>query len=184
MTHKIYIMFSFEWTNSYEAYEYVFNCRTGQIADDHGELDGDESDFRYVIAVGGLTRMSDMEWDAMGNDIFEDDLKDIGKVLAKHAGFNIKHLLRKQPENGEAIFVWEWTGGVTESTPDGPGEGWSETEYLGELSELKITRTSYEAEDVVLGIEKTNPIPVEPKIIIASTPKTNSVWWNLWKKKL
>jgi len=159
--HKTYIMFSFEWTDKYQSYEYAFNCRTGQMTEDHGELDGDESDFRFVIAVNGLTRMSDIEWDAVNNDLFNDDLVEMGKVLAKQAGFDIHHLMRRQPENGEAIFVWEWQGGMTESSANGPAEGWSETYYLGELSELKINKPSYESEDVVLGIEKVEPKPIE-----------------------
>lgn len=174
-----YVMFSFEWSKDYQAYEYAFNCQTGQIAEDHGELDGAEEDFRYVIALNGLTRLSYMEWDALGNDIFEEeDLVQIGKFLAKQAGFDVRHLMRRPPNEGEAIFVWEWHGGVTESSANGPGEGWSETYYLGELSELKLIKPTYDAEDVVLGIDESKPKPV-----IAVTPKTDSVWWNLWKKK-
>jgi hypothetical protein len=177
MSSRTYIMFMFEWSKDYQAYEYCFNCQTGQLEDDHGLLDGDEKDFRYVIALNGLTRLSDIEWDAMGNDIFTpDDLKAIGKVLATQAGFNIKNILRKPPAEGEAVFVWEWYGGMTESSANGPAEGWTETAYLGELSELKITKPSYESEDTVLGIEEPKPIQIIPN------PKNKSVWYKLFFK--
>jgi len=138
--YKGYMMFAFEWTKQYQAYEYAFNCKTGQIVEDHGELDGDEADFRYVVALTALNRVSEIEWDGLGSDVFADDLEEIGKVLSAQAGFNAKDIFRSVPDNGEAIFVWDYRCGVSESTPDGPGEGWSESEYLGELDQLIIRR--------------------------------------------
>ena len=161
-----YIMFSFEWSNKYQAYEYAFNCTTGQIATDHGYLDGNEEDFRFVIGINGLTRMSDMEWDAIGNDIFEDDLDEIGKVLASHAAFNINNLLRKQPENGEAIFIYEWSGGMTESNSNGPAEGWTETSYIGELGQVSIHKAGSVEKLVETWSPKLSDIPKEEKIKI------------------
>lgn len=136
---RTYIMFAFEWTKEYQAYEYAFNCRTGQIADDHGFLEGNEEDFRFVIAINSLTRLSELEWDGAGNDIFTPDLKAIGEVLATQAGFDKGMFsLRKPVDNGEAVFVYEYRGGFDPSTPNGPAEGWTETEYIGELNSLVI----------------------------------------------
>lgn len=176
--HKTYIMFSFEWTTMYQAYEYAFNCQTGQMAEDHGELDGNPADFRFVIAVNGITRLSDIEWDAMGTDLFTDDLPEMGKALAKHAGFDATQILRKPPDNGEAIFVWSWYGGVTESSANGPGEGWTETYYIGELGELNITKPVYEQEDKVFGIDLATP-----KIIITTTPIGGNPWYKRFLNK-
>ncbi len=137
---KTYVMFVFGWTDAYQAYDYAFDCRTGKIAEDHGEIDGAEEDLRYVVDIEALTRTSVVEWDQQGDDMFGDDLEEIGRILARQAGFDTKQLLRPRPKEGQAVFVWDHRGGLDPATDMGPEEGWSEMEFLGTLDSLTITK--------------------------------------------
>jgi hypothetical protein len=138
--HKTYLLYTFYWTSNYDedGYNFAFNIMTGQISEDHGLLDGDEKDFRYAN-VHGISMLADEEFSMAGMDIFSNDLEKISSVL-KHSiqkdGRNVFEVFGPPPAFGETTFVYKFCGGQDEATPNGPGEYWSEMEYMGELNAL------------------------------------------------
>ena len=175
--HKDVLLYSFWWNKEHsDGYDLVICRDTGRIEEDHGDMDSENI---VYVTVTALTTLSQLELEDAGiKYLFGPFYEEIGATFC--AGDD---LIFSAKEEGESIFAFDFSGGVTESTPDGPGEGWSEIDYLGPLESF-LSGGMQNAHAAVMDFARhIHGSDFDQGNSLSDTLTVATRWWNKNKKK-